>query len=102
MVECEIISTKDHESFFVKNAPVLPLPFAIICCILNFVPGLGTWLGAFMSLCCGIPKKEGSKSQTFFVTLLTGLLQLLLTVLIVGILWSISYGVMLIRKSLEA
>ena len=39
MVECEVISTKDHESFWTKNAPVLPLPFAIICCILNIVPG---------------------------------------------------------------
>ena len=39
MVECEIVSSKDHESLFVKNAPVLPLPFAIICCVLNIVPG---------------------------------------------------------------
>ena len=39
MVECEIISTKDKESVFDKNAPVLPLFLAIICCILNIVPG---------------------------------------------------------------
>ena len=39
MVECEVVSTKDHESIFTKNAPILPLPLAIICGILNFVPG---------------------------------------------------------------
>ena len=39
MVECEIISTRDHESIFDKNAPVLPIFLAIICCILNLIPG---------------------------------------------------------------
>ena len=39
MVECEIISTRDHESIFHRNAPILPLPMAVICCILNFLPG---------------------------------------------------------------
>ena len=40
MVECEIVSTRDHESVCSKHAPVLPLPIAIICCILNIVPGM--------------------------------------------------------------
>ena len=39
MVECEVVATKDHESVFTKNAPILPLPIAVICGILNFVPG---------------------------------------------------------------
>ena len=39
MVECEIISTRDHESVFNKNAPILPLVFSVLCCILNIVPG---------------------------------------------------------------
>ena len=39
MVECEVVATKDHESVFTKNAPILPLPFAVLCGILNFVPG---------------------------------------------------------------
>ena len=106
MVECEVLSTKDRESIFAKNAPVLPLPFAIICGILNFVPGkhfnfdlrvtnfnnqigLGTLLGAFLSPCCAKTNLEGSKFKTFYMGLLTGLLQLLLSVIIVGILWSI-------------
>ena len=39
MVECEIVATRDHESVFMKNAPVLPLPFAILACFLNIIPG---------------------------------------------------------------
>jgi len=101
MVECEIVSTRDHESMFNKHAPILPLPLAIICCILNIVPGLGTWTGGFMAP-CSLPNKEGSKCKTFLVALLTGFLQLLLTPVIAGILWSISYGVMLVRKSQDA
>ena len=87
MVECEIIETRDHENLFAKNAPVLPLPLAIFCCILNFVPGLGTWIGGFLSP-CALPNKEGSLLKTFSVSLLTGFLQLLLTPLIFGIIWS--------------
>ena len=43
MVECEIISTRDHESVFNKNAPILPLVFSVLCCILNIVPGKKIW-----------------------------------------------------------
>ena len=39
MIECEIVATREHESIFMKNAPTLPLPLAIICCILNIIPG---------------------------------------------------------------
>ena len=39
MVECEIVSTRDHESVFDKNAPVLPVFLSVICAILNIVPG---------------------------------------------------------------
>ena len=88
MVECEIVSTRDHESVCSKHAPVLPLPVAIICCILNIVPGLGTLTGGLMSP-CSKPRKDGSFLKTFSMSLLTGFLQILLTPLIAGILWSI-------------
>ncbi len=39
MVECEIVATREHESVFAKNLPILPLPAAIFCAILNFFPG---------------------------------------------------------------
>ena len=39
MIECEIVATRDHESYFTKNAPILPLPLAILCCLLNIIPG---------------------------------------------------------------
>lgn len=102
MVECEIVSTRDHESVFDKNAPVLPVFLSVICAILNIVPGLGTWFSALMSLCCSKSNPDGSKMKTFSTTMLTGLLQLILSPFIVGIIWSLSFGVNLIKKSMDA
>ena len=47
MVECEIVSTRDHESVFDKNAPVLPVFLSVICALLNIVPGRYYLLYAF-------------------------------------------------------
>ena len=54
--------------------------------------GLGTWFSALMSLCCFKSNPDGSKMKTFSTTLqlfqpqiLTGLLQLILSPFIVGI-----------------
>ena len=124
MVECEIVSTRDHESVFDKNAPVLPVFLSVICAILNIVPGryymhliskqgqnhlllsfkllsfstfsgLGTWFSALMSLCCSKSNPDGSKMKTFSTTMLTGLLQLILSPFIVGIIWSLRYKLFL-------
>jgi len=104
MIECEIVATREHESIFMKNAPTLPLPLAIICCILNIIPGLGTFTGAFMSLCCTFQTSDDPppKSSVFGISLMTACFQLILAPLVIGILWSIDYGVKLVRKSREA
>jgi hypothetical protein len=38
--EYEIVSTRERESVFQRACPVVPVPLAIICCLLNIVPGL--------------------------------------------------------------
>ena len=40
--ELEIMESKDHHGTFRKAVPVLPMPLAIVCLILSFMPGLGT------------------------------------------------------------
>jgi hypothetical protein len=37
--EYEVISTRERESVFQRACPVLPVALAIICCLLNIVPG---------------------------------------------------------------
>ena len=58
MVECEIVSTRDHESVFDKNAPVLPVFLSVICAILNIVPGM-------YSIVCIFDFKRRPKSPAF-------------------------------------
>lgn len=57
--------------------------------------GLGTWFSALMSLCCSKSNPDGSKMKTFSTTMLTGLLQLILSPFIVGIIWSLRYKLFL-------
>ena len=40
MREYQIIETHEHESVFQKACPVLPVPLALICAILNLFPGM--------------------------------------------------------------
>ena len=39
MREYQIIETHEHESVFQKACPVLPIGIALLCAILNLVPG---------------------------------------------------------------
>ena len=39
--ELEIVETKDMHGAFRKAVPIMPVPLAIICLLLNLVPGLG-------------------------------------------------------------
>ena len=39
MREYQIIETHEHESVFQKACPVLPIGVALLCAILNLVPG---------------------------------------------------------------
>ena len=38
--EYEVVSTRERESVFQRACPVLPVALAVICCLLNIVPGI--------------------------------------------------------------
>ncbi len=46
--EYEIVSTRERESVFQRACPVIPVPLAIICCLLNILPGLYSWSSKHM------------------------------------------------------
>ncbi|KAH3893371.1 uncharacterized protein LOC127860008 [Dreissena polymorpha] len=85
--------------------PAMPMPLAIICCILNFlVPGLGTIIAGFSAFCCSRNEdisccnRLGSCMLNFGI----GLLQLLTSViLLLGWVWSCFWGTFFIGMSSE-
>ncbi|OWF55708.1 proline-rich proteoglycan 2-like [Mizuhopecten yessoensis] len=84
--------------------PALPMPLATLCCVLNFVvPGLGTIVAGICVCCCSRNEDMGGGEQCGSCTLsiLLGLLQLILTALIIGWVWSCVWGVMMIGMSSE-
>ena len=67
-------------------------PLAILCLILNCIPftsGVGTIVSAFL----------GARFNT--VALIFGLLQLLLAVILVGWIWSIVHGLLLVYAAFK-
>ena len=75
-----------------KNVPKLAKPFAILCCILNVIlPGTGTITAACMST-----EQLISKTQV-----VVGLMQFLLSILIVGYFWSWYWAYMIFGKAFE-
>ncbi|KAK3588568.1 hypothetical protein CHS0354_026173 [Potamilus streckersoni] len=83
--------------------PALPMPLAVICCILNFlIPGFGTIVAGISVLCCA--RTDDMTSQEKCGSCLTvigiGFLQLLLTVcFLIGWIWSCIWGVTFIGMS---
>lgn len=85
--------------------PAMPLPAAIICCILNFlIPGLGTAIAGLSVFCCARTEDmdKTAKVVSCFASCGIGFLQLLTTVLLViGWFWSCFWGVTFIMMSIE-
>lgn len=83
--------------------PALPMPVAILCCILNFiVPGLGSMAASVCVFCCAktedmtCREKCGSCCTVFGI----GVLQLLLVAcFLIGWIWSCIWGVTFIGMS---
>lgn len=83
--------------------PALPMPVAILCCILNFlVPGLGSMAASVCVFCCAktddmtFDEKCGSCCTVFGI----GVLQLILVAcFLVGWVWSCIWGVTFIGMS---
>ncbi|XP_793071.1 protein SPEC3-like [Strongylocentrotus purpuratus] len=81
--------------------PAMPMVMAVFCLIFNIlVPGLGTIIAGFSVFCCGNPGQSGlGNCGTMCLNLFVGLLQLVLTVIFVGWIWSIMWGVAFIGMS---
>ncbi|GAB6021096.1 hypothetical protein CHUAL_003729 [Chamberlinius hualienensis] len=93
----EIIRIKRRHGQLRKAVPIMPLPLAIILCILNiFFPGIGTLLSAFTVFCCGKTECE-TKRQGFILNVVAALLQLVTLIIIVGWLWSIAWGIIFVK-----
>lgn len=85
--------------------PAMPMPLAILCCILNFlVPGLGTIIAGFGACCCSRNEdmSTGSRVGSCCISFGIGFLQLLTTaLLLLGWLWSCVWGVFFLGMSSE-
>ena len=72
-------------------------PWHLVCFVLNiFAPGIGTMLSAFSSL--HDKTYQSTERRVNFGTLVDGILQQLLTVVLVGWVWSILFGYALYVK----
>ena len=76
----------------IKNVPKLSKPIAVFCGVINVIlPGTGTITAA-----CMTDEETVSKTQV-----VVGLMQFLLSLLIVGYIWSWYWSYLLIAKSFE-
>ncbi|CAI4229205.1 unnamed protein product [Auanema sp. JU1783] len=91
------ISVVQNQGRFRRAIPCMPMPLAGFCCLCNvFVPGLGTFLSALSVLCCADRRTE-TKLGSLGINCLAAFLQLLTAPLIVGIVWSVIWGVLFIQ-----
>ncbi|KAL4226130.1 hypothetical protein ACF0H5_014117 [Mactra antiquata] len=85
--------------------PAMPVPIAILCCILNFIiPGLGSAISGLTVFCCS--RNEDLDKSARILSCVTscgiGFLQLVTTVLFfIGWIWSCFWGLTFIVMSLE-
>jgi len=101
MIECEIISAVEVESEFQKSVPILNTKVAALLAFLNLVPGLGTLIASH-TLLCGKKCTYSSPIKGYFVGILTTLLQIGLSIVIIGWFWSVWHGIYFVKKSQEA
>ncbi|XP_045166221.2 uncharacterized protein LOC123529768 [Mercenaria mercenaria] len=85
--------------------PAMPIPLAIICCVLNFlIPGLGTAIAGVSVFCCARNEDMDTSARTLscFSSCGIGFLQLVTTVLLfIGWFWSCFWGVTFLMMSFE-
>ncbi|CAL1526188.1 unnamed protein product [Lymnaea stagnalis] len=90
--DVEIIEISEKHGPLYNAIPCMPLPLAVVLCMLNIVvPGMGTFFSSWACL-CGCKTKLGKPAKAFGLNLLSALLQMLSFVLIVGWVWSIIWG----------
>ncbi|XP_070572240.1 protein SPEC3-like [Ptychodera flava] len=83
--------------------PTLHISVAIICCVINIIlPGIGSIVAAFAALtCCARADSASSRAAVLCVNFWCGILQLTLSVILVGWVWSIAWGFIFIGMSTE-
>jgi len=95
----EILEVEEKPGVFRKALPVLPLFIAIPLAVLSIVPGLGTFIAAFFTLCFPHASDAccGSKSSGFFVNIAAALLQVITAPIMVGWIWSCIWGMTMVQ-----
>jgi len=91
----EILEVEEKPGVFRKALPVMPLVLAIPIAILSIVPGLGTFIAAFLSLC--FPHASGGKCKGFWVNIAAALLQVITAPIMVGWIWSCIWGMTMVQ-----
>ncbi|XP_030854573.1 protein SPEC3-like [Strongylocentrotus purpuratus] len=83
--------------------PSMHIAMAVTCLILNiFLPGIGTIVAGFAVFCCANPgQSDGGKVGTFCLNFWVGILQLFLTLFLVGWIWAIIWGTVMIAMSAD-
>ncbi|XP_050725605.1 protein stum homolog [Eriocheir sinensis] len=99
--ELEIMESKDRHGSFRKAVPALPMPLAALCLILSFVPGLGTFVAGLAVLCCGYTTENPSRVSGACWNLLAALLMVVLAPILVGLIWSVQRGVIILQESMK-
>uniref|UniRef100_A0A0B6Z287 Protein SPEC3 n=1 Tax=Arion vulgaris TaxID=1028688 RepID=A0A0B6Z287_9EUPU len=95
------VTTEKHGSLY-NAIPYMPLPLAVILCILNIVvPGLGTFISSWACL-CGCKTKLGKPATAFGLNMLSALLQMVSFVVIVGWVWSILWGMNFVQIATQS
>ncbi|XP_044729250.1 protein stum [Chrysoperla carnea] len=97
-------SLVEHTSEMRGAIPVLPIPLAWICLILNCIlPGVGTILSGIFCLCFGKPRfsvHDGARARlgSFIINLIVGVAQMFCVLFcLVGWGWSIWWGVIMLK-----
>ncbi|XP_042210251.1 protein stum homolog [Homarus americanus] len=98
--ELEIVATKEKLGTLRKAVPTLPVPLAVLCLVLNLIPGLGTLVSGFAVL-CGYPTHYDTKREGVCWNIVAAVLQVILTPIIVGLIWSVQRGVIIVQESLQ-
>ncbi|MPC23536.1 Protein stum [Portunus trituberculatus] len=95
------MDSKDRHGIFRQAVPVLPMPLAVLCLILSFVPGLGTFVAGLLVLCGGFTTEYPSRMQGACWNLLAALLMVVLAPILVGLIWSVQRGVIILQESMK-
>ncbi|ELT93042.1 hypothetical protein CAPTEDRAFT_105621 [Capitella teleta] len=96
-----IVKIEEKHGPLHRAIPVMPLPLAIVCCLLNlFLPGVGTLISSFSVFCCG-STRMAKRGHAFGLNMASALLQMVTFFVIVGWIWSILWGMTFVQLTRE-